>query len=77
MSFITWLLRKKFKAGDDKRDRGLTTPDDIERWNDICYGTDKKWQVMDVYRPKNTAGKLPVIVPNIRMKKISVRMRWA
>ena len=62
MSFTTWLLRKMFTAGDDKRDRGLTTPDDIERWDDICYGTNKKWQVMDIYRPKNTTGKLPVIV---------------
>lgn len=62
MSFTTCLLRKWFKAGDDKRDQGLSVPEDIERWDDICYGTDKKWQMLDVYRPKNTTDKLPVIV---------------
>lgn len=62
MSFTTWMLRRAFQAGDDKRDAGLTTPEDIERRDDICYGSDAKWQVMDVYRPKGTAGKLPVIV---------------
>ena len=62
MSIITWLLRKTFKAGDDKRDQGLTTPADIERWDDICYGNDRKWQVMDIYRPKNATKELPVIV---------------
>lgn len=62
MSFTTWLLRKTFKAGDDKRDAGLTTPEDICRFDDIVYGTDPKWQVLDVYRPKAETGRLPVIV---------------
>lgn len=62
MSITTWMLRKTFQAADKKRDEGLTTPADIERWDDICYGTDQKWQVMDVYRPKNTERELPVIV---------------
>ncbi|MCQ2496543.1 MAG: alpha/beta hydrolase [Lachnospiraceae bacterium] len=47
---------------DTERDKGLTTPDDIERFDDILYGEDSKWQIMDVYRPKNFEGKLPVIV---------------
>ncbi len=62
MSFTTDMLRKAFKAGDDKRDAGLTTPEDIERWDDIVFGDDPQWQIMDVYRPKNTQGPLPVIV---------------
>lgn len=62
MSLITRYIRKNFKKGDDIRDAGQKTPDDIERWDDIYYGPDKKWQIMDVYRPKNTTGKLPVIV---------------
>lgn len=47
---------------DKKRDKGLKTPEDIERFDDIRYGDNKKWQVLDVYRPKNTDNKLPVIV---------------
>lgn len=47
---------------DAERDAGLTTPPEIERFDDIKYGTDDKWQVLDVYRPKALSGKLPVIV---------------
>ncbi len=63
MSQMSDMIRMKFKEGDDIRDAGLTTPEDIERFDDIQYGDDPKWNVMDVYRPKNSAGrKLPVIV---------------
>lgn len=62
MTFTSNMIRVMFKAGDDKRDAGLTTPADIERRNDILYGTDAAWQLLDVYRPKGTEGKLPVIV---------------
>lgn len=62
MSFTTWMLRRAFTAGDNKRDEGLTTPGDIERWDDVCYGSDQKWQMLDAYRPKGTKGALPVIV---------------
>ncbi len=56
-------VRKEFKANDDIRDAGLTTPENVERFDDICYGTDKTWQLLDVYRPKHTDGqKLPVII---------------
>lgn len=62
MSFTTWYLRRTFKKGDDKRDAGLTTPENVVRYDDIAYGPDRKWQVLDVYRPKGAEGKLPVIV---------------
>lgn len=62
MSMMTSMVRKIFAKGDDARDAGLTTPEDIERWDNICYGTDQKWQMLDVYRPKGTTEKLPVIV---------------
>ena len=62
MSLTTFFIRKSFKAGDDKRDAGLSTPETIERWDDICYGMDPQWQVLDVYRPKNPGHALPVIV---------------
>ncbi len=62
MSLMTWLLRKTFQKGDDRRDAGLAAPTDIEQRTDICYGTDPKWQSLDVYRPLGTQGKLPVII---------------
>ncbi len=63
MSETSDMVRKMFQEGDDKRDAGLTTPEDVTRYDDIVYGTDEKWQVLDVYRPKNMEGKkLPVIV---------------
>ena len=46
---------------DKKRDEGLTTPSDIERFDDIRYGENER-NVLDVYRPKDCEGKLPVIV---------------
>lgn len=62
MSFTSFLLRSAFERGDNKRDAGLETPEDIRRYDDIAYGGDARWQVLDVYRPKNETGKLPVIV---------------
>lgn len=56
-------IRREFKENDDIRDDGLTTPEDVERVDDICYGTDTTWQVLDVYRPKAAQErKLPVII---------------
>lgn len=62
MSELTTTIRRMFTEGDDRRDAGLVTPDDILRYDDIVYGTDPRWQSLDVYRPKAAAGKLPVIV---------------
>ncbi len=56
------MIRKMFAEGDDIRDAGLVTPDDIERFDDIKYGDEEGWQVLDVYRPKGKSGKIPVIV---------------
>lgn len=62
MSITSFMLRRAFKRGDDKRDAGLITPPDIRRDDDILYGTDPKRQLLDVYRPKAAQEKLPVIV---------------
>lgn len=61
---ISTIIRTKFAAGDMVRDAGLTTPEDIQRFDDIVYGEDKVWQSLDVYRPKKSdiSEKLPVIV---------------
>ena len=62
MSITSFLVRWSFSRNDKKRDAGLTTPNTIKRFDDIQYGPDKKWQVLDVYRPKDVEGTLPVIV---------------
>jgi len=59
--------RKEFGRLDKKRDAGQTTPENIKRYDNIVYGNDKKWpkwQLLDVYRPKEVSvtQKLPVIV---------------
>lgn len=56
-------IRTSFAEGDAERDRGLGTPDNIIRHDNILYGTDETWQVLDVYRRKEDEGKkIPVIV---------------
>ena len=62
MSETSDFVRKTFADGDTMRDAGLTTPEDVMRFDDIQYGSDPKWQVLDVYRPKDARGELPVIV---------------
>lgn len=63
MSKASEAIRTMFSESDAKRDAGLTTPEDIVRYDDICYGEDETWQVLDVYRPREREGEaLPVIV---------------
>ncbi len=62
MSVTSDNIRKSFKESDDRRDAGLTTPANVERYDDIVYGEDAASQSLDVYRPKGADGRLPVIV---------------
>ena len=62
MSQASDTMRREWKINDAKRDAGLTTPDDIQRFDDIQYGPDPVENKLDVYRPKNAQGKIPVIV---------------
>ncbi len=55
------ISRRMFKASDDKRDAGLTPPEDIVRIVDLAYG-DHPQQVLDVYYPVGTKEPLPTIV---------------
>ena len=58
-------MRVTWKANDDKRDSGLSTPETIKRDDNIKYDKKDKLQILDVYRPKsliNNDKKLPVIV---------------
>lgn len=62
MSAVSDKMRKEWKENDAKRDAGLTTPEDVVRFDDLQYSVDTVWNLLDVYRPKNVSGKLPVIV---------------
>ena len=63
IELVATKIREEFGASDGKRDAGLTTPSDIQRFDNICYGKDPVWQSLDLYRPKSMDGKkLPVIV---------------
>ena len=62
MSLLSMYIRYDFGKGDRKRDAGLKTPEDVRRFDNISYGRDKKYQLLDAYRPKDVEGKLPVIV---------------
>lgn len=62
MSAASDRMRKEWKKSDAKRDAGLTTPGNVKRFDDLAYGEDPVWNVLDVYRPKESEGRLPVIV---------------
>ena len=63
MSSVSEQLRRDFKASDDIRDAGLTTPEDVVRCDDIPYGVDSPLQALDLYRPRAAGDAvLPVIV---------------
>ncbi|GFZ27454.1 alpha/beta hydrolase [Lactobacillus corticis] len=58
---------KKFrnicKTVDDQRDAGLPLEiPEVKRINDIQYGPDPKWNLLDLYLPKNVDGKLPILI---------------
>lgn len=65
MSQISTKIRVQFKAGDDIRDAGLTTPENILRYDDIIYGPDFRWQRLDVYRPAEAAGQILSVIVSV------------
>lgn len=62
MSATSERIREEWAASDARRDAGLVTPEDVERFDSIPYGKDPKWNLLDVYRPRGKAEILPVIV---------------
>ena len=63
MSIQSFLMCRAFARSDNRRDRGLSTPPDIRRFDGIPYGAVRPWQTLDVYRPAAAEGqRLPVIV---------------
>ena len=62
MSLTSRMLQKAFVLADTQKNKGQVTPEDVVRFDDIVYGPDPKWHVLDVYRPRDVQGKLPVII---------------
>lgn len=62
MSQASEQMRVEWAVNDAKRDAGQKTPENIFQYDDIKYGPDDIWNVLDVYRPKNKNGRMPVIV---------------
>lgn len=72
MSEFSDKIRADFGKGDRKRDKGLSTPPGVVRFDNISYGTHPEWNLLDVYRPEKTSDQsivpdtagatLPVIV---------------
>ena len=56
-------IRKEWQAKDDQRDIDLPAVfDGVERTDNLQYGDDPQWNLLDVYRSQKRNGKLPVII---------------
>ena len=62
MSLTSHIVRTLFTIGDLKRDLGWVPPTDVEAIENVSYGSCDKWHLLDLYRPKDTEGKLPVLL---------------
>lgn len=65
MSLLSFFMCHGMARSDRKRDAGLTTPEDILRFDDIRYGADKKYQVLDIYRPKKEKDRKLLVIVSI------------
>lgn len=56
-------MRTNCKISDDKRDSGLNHDiPEVNRIDNLQYGEDPKWNLLDLYLPKEVEGKIPVII---------------
>ena len=62
MSLTSHIVRTLFTIGDLKRDLGWVPPTDVEAIENVSYGSCDKWHLLDLYRPKDAEGKLPVLL---------------
>lgn len=63
MSEYAEKIRENFTKIDNERDKYNQIPDDIIRYTNIRYDDkDESWNLLDVYRPIDMLGKLPVIL---------------
>lgn len=62
MGFDAEKLRKGFGESDKKRDAGLTTPDNIKRYDDIAYGRYGRYNLLDIYHKKDVTSPQKTII---------------
>lgn len=62
LSAIVKDIRKNWAISDAKRDEGLTTPDDIRRFDNISYGPNGIENLLDIYVQKSVEKKQATIV---------------
>lgn len=62
MSLTSHIVRTLFTIGDLKRDLGWVPPTDVKTVENVSYGSCDKWHLLDLYRPKDAEGKLPVFL---------------
>ena len=62
MSLTGLLFNLNAKRSDAKRDAGLTIPENVTACRDIAYGVHGKWNLLDLYVPKDAEKPVPVIV---------------
>ncbi|MCC8181404.1 MAG: alpha/beta hydrolase [Clostridiales bacterium] len=56
------LHRRQWAVSDNLRYRGLTTPEDVIRYDNLSYGPLGRWHRLDLYTPRDFSAPLPVIV---------------
>ncbi|BBF41391.1 esterase/lipase [Lachnospiraceae bacterium KM106-2] len=56
------MIRNMFAKSDKKRDRDFTIPEGVKRIDDIRYGKDAKWNLLDVYMPEKIEGVHKTII---------------
>ena len=62
MSITSHIVRTLFTIGDLKRDLGWKKPGNVDSVENLSYGQEDKWHLLDVYRPRKAMGALPVII---------------
>lgn len=62
LSKIVTDIRTNWAISDRERDEGLTTPEDIARYDDISYGSYGEWNLLDIYHKKDVKACQPTIV---------------
>ena len=62
MSLTSHIVRTLFTIGDLNRDWGWVPPTNVETVENLSYGSCDKWHLLDLYRPKDKEGNLPVLL---------------
>lgn len=62
MSKEAWLMRLSSSRNDRKRDKQIPLPTGVTQYQNISYGQNGKWSLLDVYCPQGTDQPLPTIV---------------